>query len=57
MIKRTKLIIIIIAIKKNEKTYDWYSWSYTLPKFNIAAEKLASQSESSLPTTICQGLC
>ena len=29
--------------KKNEKTYDWYSWSYTLPKFNIAAEKLASQ--------------
>ena len=43
MIKRTKLIIIIIAIKKNEKTYDWYSWSYTLPKFNIAAEKLASQ--------------
>ena len=29
----------------------------TLPKFNIAPEKLPSQSESSLPTIIFQGLC
>ncbi len=29
----------------------------TLPKFNIAPEKLPSQYESSLPTTIFQGLC
>ena len=33
------------------------SWTYTLPKFNIAREKLPSQEESSLPTTIFQGLC
>ena len=26
-------------------------------KFNIAPEKLPSQKENSLPTTICQGLC
>ena len=29
----------------------------TLPKFNIAPEKLPSQKVSSLPTTIVQGLC
>ena len=29
----------------------------TLPKFNIAPEKLPSQKESSLPTIIFQGLC
>ena len=34
-----------------------YKWKYTLPKFNIAPEKLPSQKESSLSTTIFQGLC
>ena len=29
----------------------------TLPKFNIAPEKLPSQQESGLPTNIFQGLC
>ena len=29
----------------------------TLPKLNLAPEKLPSQQESSLPTTIFQGLC
>ena len=31
------------------------AWRYTLPKFNIAPEKLPSQWESSLPTIIFQG--
>ena len=33
------------------------SHSSTLPKFNIAPEKLSSQKESNLPTIIFPGLC
>ena len=50
------------ATKKNW-TWTPASWKnpqkghVTLPKFNIAPEKLPSQKVSSLPTTIVQGLC
>ena len=47
----------ILWVEASKIEVIWVLGIYTLPKTNIAPEKLPSQKESSLPSTIFQGLC